>query len=634
MNLSLRDMKGEEWIDIPQFDGYYAVSNYGRIWALPRPVHTITNQHYYTKERIRKQTLVRYYNSYAKDYTDQLTVHLRYGPVNYSFQVSRLVYELFVGPLDSNQPNLRVIHRDGDNCNNRYDNLVLMNGTQIYRHGLKLNKRPRTSHATKKRKQLIWSDKNSPRSIVKYTLSGKKLDEYESLEQAAKANGVYRSSIRQAAKKEMKQLNGYVYRYKGDRYKGEYANFSWEKSVTQHSVEGKKIAEYPSVKQASAQTGIDANTISRCALQKARFGGGYVWRYQGDVYRGEYAGTVRNKAKAIIQYSLAGETIANFPSVNQAAMQTGFTSSTILDCAHKRTRVSHGFVWRFEGDSYDGEFKNYRTGKPVTQYTRDGKKLSTFASIEAAANATGLTTSNIQKNVAGANKTAGGFIWRLATDKEIEKLPTFEAPAYDKRNVVGKEVVQYSLDGKRIAGYACIADAARACHAIPNNISDALDKQRICAGFVWRSKGNRYYGELAKSPARNKARVVTQYSLEGKKVSVFKSTKEAEAQTNVTSSTISAVANGKLKTTGGFIWLYGDGPENIDVEAHFASSREMIRKISKPVAKYSLEGEFLSEYPSIAAAARAEGVSVNRISSAINGLTKSALGFYWRLQDK
>jgi hypothetical protein len=59
---------------------------------------------------------------------------------------------------------------------------------------------------------------------------------------------------------------------------------------------------------------------------------------------------------------------------------------------------------------------------------------------------------------------------------------------------------------------------------------------------------------------------------------------------------------------------------------------EIIRRISKPVVKYSLEGEPINEYPSISAAARAEGVSVNRISSAVNGKTRSAIGYFWKLK--
>ncbi len=70
----------------------------------------------------------------------------------------------------------------------------------------------------------------------------------------------------------------------------------------------------------------------------------------------------------------------------------------------------------------------------------------------------------------------------------------------------------------------------------------------------------------------------------------------------------------------------------MSTKAHYTSTHESLKMVSKPVVKYSLDGEQLEEYPSIAAAARAEKVSVNRISSAVNGSTKSAVGFLWKLK--
>lgn len=620
MDLLLKDIEGEEWADIPQFDGYYSVSSYGRIWAMPRPVYSTKGQHYYTKERIRKQHVAHYYNSYTKDYNDQLTVHLRFGPESYTFQVCRLVYELFVGPINYKKAGLRVVHKDGDNCNNRYDNLVLMDGTQIYSRGLKLNRRPRSTSGIKKKKSLEWSETNFPRAVVKYTLDGKKLTEYESVAEAAKANHTLRGSVRNVATKKLKQLHGFVYRYKGDRYKGEHAEFSWVKPVIQYSAEGRKLATFQSVKEASVKTGIDANTISKCALRKFRFGSGYVWRYPGDSYKGEY--TEIKKPKAIVKYSLDGKIIAHFSSANQASLKTGFNAATLLDCAHKRTKASHGFVWRFEGDLYKGEFKHYRLGKPVTQHTLEGKKIRTYPTIETAAKATGLTPDNIQKNVKGKNGTAGGFIWKYGTSKEIQKLPEFQGFKYESP-AQGTKVIQYSLEGKKLAQYSSITEASKACKVSSSNISFVLDKpNRSAAGFVWRRSGNRYNGSLARNPAANKAKVVTQYDLQGMKIKVFKSTKEAEQKTGVPSTTISAVANGKLKTTGGYIWKYGDGPGKLDIVSS--------QRVTKPVIKYSLQGEFLAEYASIQDAAKAEGVSTARISYAANGRTKSAVGCLWK----
>lgn len=634
-NLSLSDMQGEKWRDIPRFEGYIKISNFGRVWSLARPIHASDGNFYFTKERIRKQYLAKYYNSYTKDYTEQLHVHLRYEGKSFQYLVNRLVYHFFVKPIDFLKDRLLIVHKDGDNCNNHFDNLIPMNGTQLYAHGLEIERLPRSGRKIKKGKNIVWSEQNSPRPIVCYTLAGKKIKEYESVEKAAKALNTSRGSIRNVLTKRAKQLHGFVYRYKGDTYKGEHKNFSWEKIITQYSLEGKSLSTYPSVKKASAETGIDADTISKCARGKHRLAGGYIWRYLGGIYKGEYQDKIKNKARAIVQYSLEGKKIARFSSINQACRETGFTSSCLLDCAHQRTKVSHGFVWRFEKESYKGEYKNYRVGKPVTQFTLDGKTLQTYPTIEAASKATGLTPDNIQKNVKGENKTAGGFIWRPATSKEMQAISLKTVMNYERSGIDEKEIVQYTIEGKKIAHYSSIASAAKVCTVSVTGISVAMDKpNRSAAGFVWRSKGRRYSGELAKNPSANKARVVTQYSLAGKKIKVFKSIRDVERKTGIPSSTISAVAKGKFKTTGGFIWKYGDSPKKIDIKAHHASTQEAIRKVSKPVIKYSLDGKRVGEYPSITGAARQEGISMSRISSVINGKSKSAVGHYWELKQK
>jgi hypothetical protein len=479
-NLSLDSMKGERWEDIPGFDGAYSISNYGRIWAAPRLIISIDGkQLYFTKERIRKQALARHYNSFTKDYVYQLSVHLRYEGGDYSFKVNRLVYHAFVKPLDFKKDKLVVVHKDGDNLNNRYDNLVLMNGTELYIHGLRNERRPRSGQLTIKNRKLSWSDKNSPRPVIKYTLAGKKVDEYSSVAEAAQKNNSHRSSVRAVVQQKLKQLNGYVYRFKGTPYTGEYKDFSYEKKVTQYSLQGKKIKVYPSVKEAAHKTGNDSDTISKCALHKTMTCGGYVWRYDGDLYRGEYRDKIKNKPQALVQYSLSGKKVAEFNSVSQAAIQTGFNASTLLDCAHKRTKTSHGFVCRFVEDVYKGEYSDHRIGKPVTQYTPGGKKLKVYPTIEAAARDTGLTAANIQKNVNGHNKTAGRYVWMFSSADETRKLEPLPERYTKRKALPGKEVIQYSMDGKRLEMYKSISIAAKQCGIQVSNLSFALDKPNL-----------------------------------------------------------------------------------------------------------------------------------------------------------
>jgi group I intron endonuclease len=56
-------------------------------------------------------------------------------------------------------------------------------------------------------------------------------------------------------------------------------------------------------------------------------------------------------------------------------------------------------------------------GRKVHQYSLENSLLATFDSILLASKATGLGRRNIQANMAGRSKTAGGFIWKYG-DKE------------------------------------------------------------------------------------------------------------------------------------------------------------------------------------------------------------------------
>lgn len=58
-NLSLEDMPGEVWKDIPGWEGCYQVSNMGRAKSLDREIVDSAGHHHCRYSRILKQTLQR-----------------------------------------------------------------------------------------------------------------------------------------------------------------------------------------------------------------------------------------------------------------------------------------------------------------------------------------------------------------------------------------------------------------------------------------------------------------------------------------------------------------------------------------------------------------------------------------------
>lgn len=60
---------------------------------------------------------------------------------------------------------------------------------------------------------------------------------------------------------------------------------------------------------------------------------------------------VSRRYKAIVQYSLDGEFIAEYRSVKDAMKMTGF-GANMSYCANGQYKTAYGFVWRWKGDEF------------------------------------------------------------------------------------------------------------------------------------------------------------------------------------------------------------------------------------------------------------------------------------------
>lgn len=99
-NLSLKNIKGERWKNIPGLEDYFMVSNFGRVKRLEYEM-VYKNGAVYTKpERIIKSKFVSQKNRYKKDVTKFLVNRATLDGIRYNFMLSRLVYYCFVGKLN------------------------------------------------------------------------------------------------------------------------------------------------------------------------------------------------------------------------------------------------------------------------------------------------------------------------------------------------------------------------------------------------------------------------------------------------------------------------------------------------------------------------------------------------------
>jgi hypothetical protein len=114
--------------------------------------------------------------------------------------------------------------------------------------------------------------------------------------------------------------------------------------------------------------------------------------------------------------------------------------------------------------------------------------------------------------------------------------------------------------------------------------------------------------------------LVHQYSKDGNVfIKEFDSLKEASEQTGVSYSGISLVLTGRRKSSGGFFWKYGD-----------TRSAELC--INREIAQFTLEGELLGTYKTMAEAARAVNRTHSAIRACVTGRTNTCAGYKWELK--
>lgn len=151
------------------------------------------------------------------------------------------------------------------------------------RLGLKVS---HTKDGNKKRTEGIRHYyKNNKRKIVQFSLSGKKIKEWDSSVEAGDILKINYSNINAVCSKKSNgySAGGYMWRFfdecdsetipKFNKYVGN------RKKIYQFDKEGNKIGEFISIKEASIKVGISNTSICNCLSGRTKLSGGFIWRY-------------------------------------------------------------------------------------------------------------------------------------------------------------------------------------------------------------------------------------------------------------------------------------------------------------------------------------------------------------------
>ncbi len=129
------------------------------------------------------------------------------------------------------------------------------------------------------------------------------------------------------------------------------------KPINQYSRDGKYLATYSSILEATKQIEAGKGNIGNCCKYPTHHKtcGGFQWRfYEGNTEDITPVGIRKRAGESVNQYSQDGKYISTFLSLSEAARHIRVHVSSIYSCCNFITKTCGGFQWRF----YEGNTNN------------------------------------------------------------------------------------------------------------------------------------------------------------------------------------------------------------------------------------------------------------------------------------
>jgi hypothetical protein len=220
LNTNLKSMPGERWKDVPGLEDLYQVSSMGRVKRLERSTKLKNKTIYPRAEMIIKPEVRTSYNAYKKDYSKYLSVRLAVDEVRYNYSLARLVLTTFKPSMVYEDKTKVIVSIDEDTLNVRLSNLKAISVSEKQQRMKDMGRSPSPFHklsARQVKQRWLHMLRGRYKPIIQYSLSGKKIAEFENIALAAKATGANRSAITQTAKGNQLTSGGFKWKYKNNK---------------------------------------------------------------------------------------------------------------------------------------------------------------------------------------------------------------------------------------------------------------------------------------------------------------------------------------------------------------------------------------------------------------------------------
>lgn len=365
-NLSLKNIRGEKWEDIPGLDGYFCLSNFGRIKRMEFETQYKDGRIVTRKEKIIKPYIFYSKNRFKKDKTPFLLGKVKTEGFKYSFTIQRLVYYLFVEPFDLKDYHIFILCKDTDNLNIRPSNLYKANNSEkqkrIVARGRMLSNLLKLSKTEKKNRTDAIVKKISIQ-VSMYSKQGNKIRTFSSIAEAHRKTGIHYITISAAARKKKLSAGGYLWHFGKESYlnveeiknerRKKYIE-KWGQKLTQYDTSGNKIATYSGVREASEASGAHVNAINKVLKGEYKSAKGFIFKkgigpdyIDLSEHKWGKASMAAMQSKPVLQIDLNGKKINKYKSLKEAAAAVNVRASTLSGALSGRQHTCGGFKWAY-----------------------------------------------------------------------------------------------------------------------------------------------------------------------------------------------------------------------------------------------------------------------------------------------
>lgn len=252
----------EIWKPIKGYEGFYEVSNLGRVRSLDRVIEYSNGRRIFTKGKILKPIL---------NYHGYLTVNLKRNSTIKVCQIHRLVMLNFV----ENTFNLPMInHKDECKTNNHISNLEYCDCKYNSNYG-----------SRNKKLSEIMRKIGIAKKVLKISTDGEILKKYNSLSDVS-LDGYDSQTVGDCCRFRTKSHKGYLWCYEENKINIPKILISYHKSkqkigkpILMFDLNGSFIKRYERIIDLEKEFKVSRSNVRKCCLGKQKSHNGYIFKY-------------------------------------------------------------------------------------------------------------------------------------------------------------------------------------------------------------------------------------------------------------------------------------------------------------------------------------------------------------------